>query len=104
MKTTLRTKMIKTTQITKITRREKEVLDLLSRGYSSSEISRTLWISEETVKSHRKNIAMKVGAKNAAHLIRRSFELGLFVQDKLDDLNPYKIIALHKTDVCQAVV
>ena len=47
---------------------------------------------------------MKVGAKNAAHLIRRSFELGLLIEDKLDDLNPYKIIALHKTDVCQAVV
>lgn len=50
-------------------RREKEVLDLLAKGYSSREISKELFITEKTVESHRKNLVMKARVKNTNELI-----------------------------------
>jgi DNA-binding NarL/FixJ family response regulator len=50
-------------------RREKEVLHLLARGYSSREISKELFITEKTVESHRKNLVMKARVKNTNELI-----------------------------------
>jgi DNA-binding NarL/FixJ family response regulator len=50
-------------------RREKEVLDLLAKGYSSREISKELFITEKTVESHRKNLVVKARVKNTNELI-----------------------------------
>ena len=60
-----------------ITRREKEILYLLSRDYTSRELAHQLFISFETVKSHRKSLNRKLGAKTTGGLIRRGFELGI---------------------------
>jgi DNA-binding CsgD family transcriptional regulator len=60
-----------------ITPRETEVLNLISFGYSTSDIAQYLYISMETVRTHRKNLLQKFGAKNTALLVRLSFELGL---------------------------
>ncbi|MFZ0456799.1 MAG: helix-turn-helix transcriptional regulator, partial [Ignavibacteriaceae bacterium] len=49
--------------------REIEVLGLIMLGYTTKEIADKLFISYETVKSHRKNILEKTGAKNTASLI-----------------------------------
>lgn len=60
-----------------ITKREYEIVNALSQGLSSSEISEKLFISVYTVQTHRKNAMEKTAARNAAHLIRRFYELGL---------------------------
>lgn len=53
----------------KLSIREIEILGLIMRGFTNNEISEKLFISYETVKSHRKNILEKTGAKNTAALI-----------------------------------
>jgi DNA-binding NarL/FixJ family response regulator len=49
--------------------REKEVLELLAKGYSTKDISKELFITEKTVETHRKNMAKKASVKNSAELI-----------------------------------
>lgn len=53
----------------KLTVREIEILGLIMQGFTNNEIAEKLFISYETVKSHRKNILEKTGAKNTAALI-----------------------------------
>jgi DNA-binding NarL/FixJ family response regulator len=53
-----------------ITRREKEVLALISEGLTNHEIGEKLFISTTTVDTHRKNLLAKFEAKNTATLIR----------------------------------
>ena len=55
----------------KLSSREIEILQLLKEGYSNKEISQHLFLSELTVKTHRKNIMTKMGAKNIADLLRK---------------------------------
>ena len=49
--------------------REIEILGLIMQGLTNNEIAEKLFISYETVKSHRKHILEKTGAKNTAALI-----------------------------------
>lgn len=49
--------------------REKEVLNLISRGYSNKDIADTLFISEKTVKTHLYNIYKKLGVKRRTEAI-----------------------------------
>lgn len=53
-----------------ITRREKEVLDLIAEGLTNNEIAKQLFIGITTVDTHRKNLLTKFNAKNTASLIR----------------------------------
>ncbi|QIG90979.1 helix-turn-helix transcriptional regulator [Chryseobacterium sp. POL2] len=53
-----------------LTKREKEILALLSAGKSSPEIADQLFISKETVATHRKNIIRKLDVKSFAELLR----------------------------------
>lgn len=53
----------------KLSIREIEVLALIMQGMTNHEIAAKLFISFETVRSHRKNILEKTGAKNTAVLI-----------------------------------
>lgn len=57
-----------------LTYREQEIVYLISMGFSSKEIAQKLFISKETVRSHRKNIFIKMDARNVAGLVRRAFE------------------------------
>ena len=59
-------------QTLKLSSREKEILQMIKNGDSTKDIATTLFISELTVKTHRKNIMAKMGAKNVAELIRRT--------------------------------
>lgn len=63
-----------------LTKREKEVLRYIANEMSSKEIANELFISEKTVEVHRSNLMLKLDAKNAPGLIRRSFETGLLNQ------------------------
>ncbi len=51
-----------------LTRRELEVLQLITRGLSNKEIADHLYVSIHTVISHRKNISEKTGIKSASGL------------------------------------
>ena len=62
---------------TSITQREKQVLNLIAHEHSSKEIAEKLFVSHETVNSHRRNIISKLGVKNTAGMVRVGFELGL---------------------------
>jgi DNA-binding NarL/FixJ family response regulator len=52
-----------------LTRREKEVLELIAAGMTNNEIGEKLFISPSTVDTHRKNLLAKFEAKNTASLI-----------------------------------
>lgn len=54
--------------------REIEVLRLIAFEFTSKEIANTLYISRETVNTHRRNLMIKLGVKNVAGLIRSAFE------------------------------
>jgi DNA-binding CsgD family transcriptional regulator len=60
-----------------LTKREKEITKLLAKGLSSSEISKKLHITVETIKSHRKNIYHKLKIKSSYDLMdyARAFDL-----------------------------
>ena len=60
-----------------ITSREQEVLHLIAHEHSSKEIASKLYVSHETVNSHRRNMMDKLGVRNTAGLIRVAFERGL---------------------------
>jgi FixJ family two-component response regulator len=53
-----------------LTRREREVLEQFTSGASNKEAGRSLGISPRTIEDHRANIMKKLGARNAADLIR----------------------------------
>jgi len=60
-----------------LTRREKEVLNLIADGLTNQEIAEKLFISPLTVDSHRKNLITKLSARNTASLIKLAVEKGL---------------------------
>jgi FixJ family two-component response regulator len=53
-----------------LTRREREVLEQFTAGASNKEAGRHLGISPRTIEDHRANIMRKLGARNAADLVR----------------------------------
>jgi DNA-binding NarL/FixJ family response regulator len=60
-----------------LTPREQEVLDLLAEGLGIAGISRRLFISESTTKTHVSKIYDKLGAANRAQAIMAAMRLGL---------------------------
>lgn len=52
-----------------LTPREVEIIGLIKQGLSSPQIAEKLFITEETVKSHRKNIYYKLSISNIAELL-----------------------------------
>lgn len=60
--------------IKSITKREREVLGLLTEGLTSSEIANKLYISPRTVEKHRTNLLKKLDLKNTAALVRFAME------------------------------
>jgi DNA-binding CsgD family transcriptional regulator len=53
-----------------LTRREKEALELIADGLTTNQIAAQLFISATTVDTHRKNLLLKMGAKNVAAMIK----------------------------------
>lgn len=60
-----------------LTPREIQVLKLVARGRSSSQIARKLKVDRRTVETHRRNIMSKLGAKNTADMIIIAIGIGL---------------------------
>jgi len=57
-----------------LSKREKEILKLIAEGFTNIEISKQLFISIDTVDTHRKNLYTKLNVKNTALLIRYAIE------------------------------
>jgi DNA-binding NarL/FixJ family response regulator len=53
----------------KLTRRQREILQLLANGESTTVAARELGLSEETVKTHTKNALARLGARNRTHAV-----------------------------------
>lgn len=60
-----------------LTRREKEVLELIAEGLTNNEIAQRIFVSTNTVDTHRKNLLTKLEAKNTASLVRIAAQLQL---------------------------
>lgn len=60
-----------------ISKRETEILKLVSFGLSAKEISSQLFLSEHTVNAHKKNISIKLDCRNIAAMVRKGFEKGI---------------------------
>ena len=60
----------------KLSGREKEVLKLMMQGKTSKEIGETLFISKNTVDTHRRNILEKTESSNSTELISKALEKG----------------------------
>jgi LuxR family maltose regulon positive regulatory protein len=60
-----------------LTTRERDILAMISQGQSNKHIARTLKISPETVKSHVKNIFLKLAVGTRAAAVSRAGALGL---------------------------
>ena len=62
------------TIIPKVTKREKEILTLIVKEFTSIEIAKELFISHGTVETHRRNLISKLAVKNTAGLVRVAME------------------------------
>lgn len=60
-----------------ISKRENQILDLISKDYSDKDIAIELYISHNTVKTHKRNLYSKFDVKRGAGLVRKAFEVGL---------------------------
>ena len=58
----------------KLTDRELEILKLISQEYSNAQIANTLFISERTVETHRKNMLRKTSNKTIVGLLKYALE------------------------------
>lgn len=59
----------------KLSKSEIKILELLAKGMNAKEIAESLFISEHTVKTHRKNMIQKTNVKNTAELISKAGKL-----------------------------
>ena len=60
--------------IPRLTKREQEILKLVSEGATTTAIANQLFISPQTVETHRKNLMQKFKVNNSAALIRKAIE------------------------------
>lgn len=60
-----------------LTKREKEVLDYISRGFKSEDIAQALKLKKDTINEYRDNLIRKMNARNTAELVRNAFQAGL---------------------------
>jgi DNA-binding NarL/FixJ family response regulator len=63
--------------IPRLTRREKEVLVLITEEMTTKEIAEKLFVSTKTVETHRLHLIQKFGVRNTAGLVKEAFNKGL---------------------------
>ncbi|WP_130733928.1 response regulator transcription factor [Flavobacterium sp. J27] len=61
----------------KITRREKEVLELIVQEFTTDEIASKLFVSTKAIEAHRSNLIQKLNVRNTAGLVKIAIEKGL---------------------------
>ena len=60
-----------------LSEREREVLDLVARGYDNRRIARALFLSDKTVRNHVSSVLGKLGASDRADAVMRARRAGL---------------------------
>ncbi len=60
-----------------LSKREKEILNLICQGHSTITISKQLFISKYTVETHRKNILRKLDLRSSTELVSYAYREGL---------------------------
>jgi DNA-binding CsgD family transcriptional regulator len=65
----------------RLTERERDVLELVAEGYSTTEIARALWITEDTVRTHIKRMLARLGASTRAHAVAIAFRADLWREE-----------------------
>ena len=65
------------TDAPQLTKRELQILRLIGEEFTNVEIAQKLFISDNTVFTHRKNLLSKLNARNTAGLIRSASQYGL---------------------------
>jgi LuxR family maltose regulon positive regulatory protein len=78
-----------------LTSRERDVLAMISQGFSNKRIARTLEISPETVKTHVKSIFPKLAVNTRTQAVYRAASLGLFGLDSGDGHGPSRKQQAH---------
>lgn len=66
-------------RLSRLTTREKEVLALVGKGLPNDDISATLTVSRNTVKTHISSLLAKLAARDRAQLVIAAYESGLLV-------------------------
>ena len=64
-----------------LTEREREVLDLVARGYDNRRIAKALFLSDKTVRNHVSSVLTKLGAADRAEAVQRARRAGLGASD-----------------------
>ena len=66
-----------------LTEREKEILNLTCKDFSTVEIGEKLFISTRTVEGHRQNLLIKTGCRNIAGLVLFALKHGIYQLEEL---------------------
>ncbi len=64
-----------------LSQRELEIIQLIVEEKTASEIAECLFLSEHTVRTHRRNIMQKIGVKNTAGLVMYAVKSGLILSE-----------------------
>lgn len=57
-----------------LTQRERELLKLVTEGYTNAEIAEKIFLSPETIRGYRKNLLLKLGARNTVTMVKMALE------------------------------
>ncbi len=71
---TIKNSKTETEKLIILTKREKDIMQLIVEGLTNNQIGEKLFISPDTVDSHRKNLHTKLNVKNTAMLVRYAIE------------------------------
>ena len=60
-----------------LTKREQQIVSMLAEGWTSKDVAETLFVSPDTIRTHRNNIRKKLGVKNTSQMVAACIRRGL---------------------------